>query len=79
MTIYGDNTAIAPFARKRDLSLTTRHDRWLNEEEAAQSSRPIAEEDGLIRRPKRYNTTRQAAMTRLKTADAERGWDIDIE
>ena len=65
MAIYGNNAAIHPFGKIRDLSMLMGNIGTLTEE-TMKNSRPNDEEDGLLRRFRRYKMARRAAIIRLK-------------
>ena len=66
MTIYGNHTAVEAFAKIKDLSLTMQLTGILKEEEYTKHIRPNDEEGSLIRRLRRYKSTRREAIKRLK-------------
>ena len=66
MTVYGNNTSVEIFARIKDTSYLVKLTGCLKEEESMRNMRPTDEEEGVIRRLRRYKMTRYEAIKRLE-------------
>ena len=66
MTVYGNNTSVGIFARIQDTSYLVKLTGCLKEEESMRNMRPTDEEEGVIRRLRRYKMTRYEAIKRLE-------------